>query len=84
MVQSSPSVFNIMNFSMFTRSHVRSIEKTSTMSKIIQEKKTGEELVVAKPRPVCLISTGQNRGLSSSFGPDVSNVPGNPQLDSGL
>ena len=49
-------LFSIMNFFMFSRSHFRSIEKATTMSKRIQEKKTEGELVVAKPRPVCLIS----------------------------
>ena len=42
-----------------------------------------EELVVAKPKSACLISTSLNERQSSSFGPGVSNVHGNPQLDSG-
>ena len=49
------------------------------MSKRIQERKTEGELAVAKPRSVCLISTNLNREQSSSFGPDASNVPVNPQ-----
>ena len=31
----------------------------------------------------CLISWDPNREQTSSFGPDASNIPGNPQLDSG-
>ena len=53
------------------------------MSKIIQDRKMEEEPAVTKPRSVCLISTSLNREQSSSFGPDVSNVSENPQLDSG-
>ena len=60
-----------MNLSLFSRSHFRSV---TTMSKIIQERKK-EELPVAKPRSVCLISASLNREQSSSFGPDVSNTP---------
>ena len=52
------------------------------MTKRIQERKK-EEPAVAKPRSVCLISTSFNRGQSSSFGPDVSTIPENPQLDAG-
>ena len=40
-------VFNIMNFSMFFCSYFYSNRKQSTMSKRIQEKKTGEEPAVA-------------------------------------
>ena len=52
------------------------------MSKRIQEK--NKNLRVAKPRSVCLMSTNLNREQSSSFGPDASGAPGNPQLDSGF
>ena len=53
------------------------------MSKRIQERKTGEEPPVAKPRPTCLISRTQlNVKQPSSSGSDASNVPVNPQLDS--
>ena len=53
------------------------------MSKRMQERKMESEPAVAKPRSVCLISTSLNTGQPSSFGPDVSNIPGNPQLYSG-
>ena len=43
---------NIMIFSRFSRSHVRSVEKATTMSKRIQERKTEGEPAVAKPRSV--------------------------------
>ena len=51
------------------------------MSKRIQDRKTGEEPAEAKRRSVCLISRNLNREQASSFGPDASNVPENPQLD---
>ena len=63
---------NIMNPSMFSRCQFRPVEKATTVSKRIQERKMEEQLAVAKP----------NRGQSSSFGPDVSNILENPQLDS--
>ena len=53
------------------------------MSKRIQGRKMEGEPAVAKPRSVCLISTSMNRWQSSFFGPDVSNILWNPQLDSG-
>ena len=71
-----------MDLSVFSRFHVRSVERATTLSKRIQEGKKEEEPAVAKPRSVCLISTSLNRGQSSSFGPDVSNILENPQLDS--
>ena len=37
----------------------------------------------AKPRSVCLILASLNKRQSSSCGPDVSKIPGNPQMDSG-
>ena len=52
----------ITKFSLFSRSDFRSVEKTTTMSKRIQERKKEEELAVTKQRTVCL-------GQSSSFGP---------------
>ena len=53
------------------------------MSKRIQERKTGEELAEAKPRPRCLISRDQlNVRQASSVESDASNFPRNPQLDS--
>ena len=57
---------NFLNLSMFSRGHFRSVEKATTMSKRIQEKRA-----VAKPRSVCLISASLNRRQSSSFGQDV-------------
>ena len=49
-------MLNIMNFLMFLRGYFRSIENANTISKRTQERKTGEELAVAKPRSTCLIS----------------------------
>ena len=46
----------------FSRSHFRSVEKANTMSKRIQERKTGEEPAVATQKSVCLITTSLNRG----------------------
>ena len=65
----------IMKFSLFSRSHSRSVKKATTISKRIQERKTEGEPAVAKPRSVCSISTNLNREQSS--------FSGNPQLDSG-
>ena len=65
-----------MKLSMFSGSHFRSVEKATTMSKRIQERKKEDELAVKKPRTVCL-------GQSSSFDLDASNVSGDPQLVSG-
>ena len=77
-------LFNIMKFSTFSRSHFRSVENATTKSQRIQERKTEGEPAAAKPKSVWLISTSLNRGQSSSCGPDVSNIPANPQLDSCL
>ena len=53
------------------------------MSKRIQERKTGEELAVAKPRPACLISRNLlNTIRDSSSDADASNILVHPQLDS--
>ena len=53
------------------------------MSKIIQERKTGEELAVAKPRSARLFSRNLlNVKQPSSSGSDASNVLVNPRLDS--
>ena len=57
---------------LFSRSHFGSVEKATTMSKRIQERKTEEEPAVAKLRSVCLISTNLNREQSSSLDPDAS------------
>ena len=43
-----------------------------------------EEPAAAKPRSACLISASLNKWHSSSFGPDVSNIPVKPQMESGL
>ena len=40
---------NMLNFSMFSRTHVRSVEKAT----VIQERKMEGEPAVAKPRSVC-------------------------------
>ena len=76
-------LFNVMILSVLSRSHCRSVEKGTTMSKRIQDMNTEEELAVAKPRSVCLISANLNREQSSSFDPNASDVLVNPQLDSG-
>ena len=76
-------LLKLMFFSMSSRSHFRSVEKAKTMSKRIQERKTGEELVVAKPRSTCLISRNLlNVKQHSCLGLDAPNVPRNPYLDS--
>ena len=76
-------LFNLMNSSMFSHSRFRSIEKANTMSKRIQERKTGEEPAVAKPRSTCLMSRNLlNEKQLSSLGSDASSVPENAQLDS--
>ena len=72
-----------MNLFYVSRSHVRSVEKATTMSKRIETGRWKNEPAVAKPRSVCLISLSSNCEQFSSFGPDVSNIPENPQLDSG-
>ena len=76
-------LFNIMNFSLCSRSQFRSIEKANTMPKRNQETKTRKEPAVAKPRPACLISGNLlNVEQASSLGSDASNVPRTPQLES--
>ena len=76
-------LLNIMNFSMFSCSLFLSNRKQSTMSKIIQGRKTREEPAVAKPRSTCLISRNLfNQKYTSSLVSDASDVPGDPQLDS--
>ena len=53
-----------------------SIEKANTMSKRIEERKTGEERAAAKPRSTCLISRHWlNVKQLSSSGSASSNVP---------
>ena len=66
---------------MFCRNHFRSVDKATTVSKRTQERKNDEETAVAKPRSGCLISTSLNKGQSSSSGPGVSNISGNPHID---
>ena len=58
-------LFNIMNFSMFSCSHFLSIKKPNTISKRAQERRTGEELVVANWKPVSL----RSRSLSANHSP---------------
>ena len=55
-------LFNIMKFSMFSCSQFLSSTKSNAMSRRAQQRRTGEELVVAKSRPVSLIS----RSLSAN------------------
>ena len=75
---------NIMDLSMSSCSHVRAVEKATTMPKIIQERKKEEDPAVAKPRSVCLITTSLNKGQSSSFGLDASNIRGIRSWTQGL
>ena len=49
-------LLNIMNLSMFSSGHFRSVQMVTTMWKRIQERKKEDELEVTKPRSVCLIS----------------------------
>ena len=76
--------FTIMNFSVFSLSHSRSIEKASTMSKRIQGQKTGEEFAVTKLRSCCFDSRNLlNQKQLFSCGLDASNISGKSQLESG-
>ena len=56
-------LFYIMSFSVFSCSHIKSINKSKIMSKrSMQERKPGEERVVAKSKPmVSLVSKNANR-----------------------
>ena len=60
-------LFNIMNFSMFSCSHFLSVKQPNTMSKRAQERRTGEEPVVAKSKPATLVS----RNLSAKQSPTL-------------
>ena len=60
-------LFNIMNFCLFSRNHVRSILKANTMSKRIQERRRGEELE-AKPRKLACQEVAGNRYVDNVFG----------------
>ena len=76
-------LLNIRNFSMFSRSHFRSIETANTMSKRSRERKTGEEPAFTKPMSICLISRKLlNLKRPSSLGSGAAHVLVNPQLDS--
>ena len=57
---------NIMNLPVFSRINFRSVEKATTMSKRIQERKE-EAPAEAKPRSVCFISTSWNKVQYSAF-----------------
>ena len=73
----------IMNFSILSCSQFLSIEKTNTMSKRDQERRTGEESAEVKSRSTSLISRNQLFvRQTASLDSDASNVPGNPDLDS--
>ena len=73
-------LFNIMNFSMFSCSLFLSIENPNTMSERTQERRKGEELVVAKSRPVSLMS----RSLSVNQSPMLYSGTSNGELQDGL
>ena len=76
-------LFNIMNFSTFSRSHFRSIERQTPCCREFKKGRRTEELAVAKPRSTCLISRiVLNQKQPSSSGSDASDVLVNPQLDS--
>ena len=53
-----------MNFSMFSCSHFLSMGKPNTMSKRAQERRTGEEPVVAQSRPERLIKKSERKSIS--------------------
>ena len=58
-------LLNIMNFSMFSCSHVLSNRKQSVMSKRAQESRAGEGSAVAKARPMSLVWKTQQHILKS-------------------
>ena len=60
-------LFNIMNFSIFSCNLFLPIQKPNTMSKRAQERRTREQPVLAKSRPVSLIS----RSLSAYQSPTL-------------
>ena len=65
---------------MFSCSHFLSIEKPNTMSKWAQERRTGEELVVAKSKPISLASRKLSVKQSPTLNSGASYKPGNPRL----
>ena len=72
--------FNIMNFSMFSCSHFLSIKKPNTMSKWAEERRTGEELVVAKSKSISLASRKLSVKQSPTLNSGASYKPVNPRL----
>ena len=69
-------LLNIMIFSMSSCNHILSIFKPNTMSKRTQERRTGEEPVVAKSRPVSLISRSLSANQSPMLDSGTSCSPG--------
>ena len=75
-------LLNIMNFSMFSCSHLLSNTKLTVMSKRAQESTAKEGSAVAKPKPMNLVSrnllSAKETHPQDSSG---SNSPGNQELD---
>ena len=69
---------DVMDLSTISRSHFRSVEKATTISKRIQERKKEEEPAVAKPRSVCSMSTSLNSCVQGNI-PESSRVCGKVQ-----
>ena len=60
-------LFSIIKFSMFSCSYFLSINKPNTMSRTVQERRTGEGSVVAKSKSVSLISRHLNAKQSPTL-----------------
>ena len=73
-------LFNIMNFSMFSSSNFLSIKKPNPKLKRAQERRTGEEPVVAKSKPVSLVS----RNPSAKQSPSLDSGASYRQVNQGL
>ena len=73
-------LFNIMSFSMFSCSDFLSIKKPNNISKRAQERRTGEELVVANWKPVSLISRTLSANHSPVLDSRTSHSPGKQGL----
>ena len=73
----------MMNLSVFSRINLRSVEKATTMSKRIQEKRRKKNLRKQSQGQCVSFQQARTKGNVLLVVPDVSNIPGNPQLDSG-
>ena len=75
-------LLNILNFSMFSCSHLLSNRKQSIMSKWAQESTAKEGSALAKPRPMNLVSRNLLRAKQTSpKDSGASNSPRNQELD---